>query len=320
MKKEGEMKLKRNLIAAALIATTIVFLGGNVRAYDMAEYFPLNQGDEWTYLATINRIPMPLKMVVNGTELVNEVETVKIENRMLGSFTPDYDCYVMDSEGIKLFKHHWINYREKIVVMDQGLPIYPAQFSLGEVHQQPYSVTDYDSDGNFIHTGTGTLTASIESVEDVSVPAGTFEECLNINFLVSSQRTDGSTFNRESTYWLARNVGMVKMSIADNWYTPADGEESITMASGLMKATVDGIHYGRCPAVFALQEDSNDLTTLRKFRDEVLSKTPEGRELIKLYYEWSSAIVKEMAEDELFKKEVKGMIGEIMPLVRKTVK
>jgi len=37
----------------------------------------------------------------------------------------------------------------------------------------------------------------------------------------------------------------------------------------------------------------------------VLSTTTEGQEIIKLYYEWSPAIVTVMEEDEEFKEEVK---------------
>jgi len=64
-------------------------------------------------------------------------------------------------------------------------------------------------------------------------------------------------------------------------------------------------------------EDSEEVETLRNFRDNVLSKTPEGQEIIRLYYEWSPAIVEAMEEDEKFKEEIKAIIDEILPLIRK---
>lgn len=69
-----------------------------------------------------------------------------------------------------------------------------------------------------------------------------------------------------------------------------------------------------CPATITLKGDSRekDLHILRKFRDEVLSKTPIGQEIIRLYYEWSPAIVKAMEEDEEFRTEVKEMIDGIL--------
>ena len=44
----------------------------------------------------------------------------------------------------------------------------------------------------------------------------------------------------------------------------------------------------------------------------MLSQTPEGRELIKLFYFWSPFIVKAIEEDEAFKEEIKGMIDTIL--------
>jgi len=51
------------------------------------------------------------------------------------------------------------------------------------------------------------------------------------------------------------------------------------------------------------------------FYVEALSETPEGQELIRLYYEWSPAIVKAMEEDEGFMEDVKGMIDGILPFI-----
>ena len=39
-----------------------------------------------------------------------------------------------------------------------------------------------------------------------------------------------------------------------------------------------------------------------------LRKSPEGQELIRLYYEWCAAIVNAMKEDEAFRKGVKAMV------------
>ncbi len=63
---------------------------------------------------------------------------------------------------------------------------------------------------------------------------------------------------------------------------------------------------------------SEEIKHLRNFRDEVLSKTPEGQALIKLYYEWSPAIVNAMVEDKGFRKEVKEMIDGVLGLIGKT--
>jgi len=63
-----------------------------------------------------------------------------------------------------------------------------------------------------------------------------------------------------------------------------------------------------CLSTYILGEDDPRLDTLRQFRDEVLSQSPIGQEIIKLYYEWSPVIVEMIEEDEEFKEEVKEMV------------
>lgn len=74
-----------------------------------------------------------------------------------------------------------------------------------------------------------------------------------------------------------------------------------------------------CPISFALNNDEEKIETLRRFRDEVLSKTPIGREYIRLYYEWSPVMVRAMEEDEEFKKEVKELIEHLLPIIETMV-
>ena len=74
-----------------------------------------------------------------------------------------------------------------------------------------------------------------------------------------------------------------------------------------------------CSVVELYGEYSGETELLRSLRDNVLSKTAEGQELIKLYYEWSPTIVKTMQEDEEFRKEVKEMIDGVLPLIRGVV-
>jgi len=75
-----------------------------------------------------------------------------------------------------------------------------------------------------------------------------------------------------------------------------------------------------CPFEEIYGEDSEETELLRYFRDDILGKTPEGQEIIRLCYEWSPAIVKAMGEDEEFKKELKAIIDEILPLIRAEVR
>ena len=74
-----------------------------------------------------------------------------------------------------------------------------------------------------------------------------------------------------------------------------------------------------CPSKEIYGEGSPEVTLLRAVRDNLLSQTPEGQELIQLYYQWSPVIVRAMEEDETFKQELKDMIDELLPVIEKTV-
>jgi hypothetical protein len=70
-----------------------------------------------------------------------------------------------------------------------------------------------------------------------------------------------------------------------------------------------------CPIICSYGEFVEETELLRSLRDNVLSKTHEGRELIKLYYQWSPVIVKAMEADEEFKEDMREMVDEILPMI-----
>jgi len=72
---------------------------------------------------------------------------------------------------------------------------------------------------------------------------------------------------------------------------------------------------GACIATYLLGNDDPRLDTIRQFRDNVLAQTPKGQEIIKLYYQWSSAIVQAMEGDEEFKEWVTEQVEGVLPLV-----
>ena len=62
-------------------------------------------------------------------------------------------------------------------------------------------------------------------------------------------------------------------------------------------------------------EHTTQTELLRYFRDNVLSKTQEGRALIRLYYQGSPTIVRAMKEDDKFKEWVKTIIDSVLPMI-----
>jgi len=87
----------------------------------------------------------------------------------------------------------------------------------------------------------------------------------------------------------------------------------------LDQADTDGDGRGnrcdQCPVLRILGEDSQEVQLLRGYRDDVLRQTPEGREIIKLYYALGPAIVTAMEEDEVFEAELRELLEEVLVLI-----
>jgi hypothetical protein len=63
-------------------------------------------------------------------------------------------------------------------------------------------------------------------------------------------------------------------------------------------------------------DNSKETKILRGFRDNVLHNTPEGQQIIKMYYQWTPVIIEAMEKDEEFKEEVKEIIDAVLPIIR----
>ena len=133
----------------------------------------------------------------------------------------------------------------------------------------------------------------------------------------------GSVYKYDGSSWIDTNLRDVH---------PGDQISSLTNdGTNLYAGTRDGDVYrcpstpssntttttngGSCPSEQIFGEHSKETELLRHIRDNVLRQTPEGQEIIRLYYKWSPVIVKAMEEDEEFKEEVKELIDEVLGLV-----
>ena len=76
---------------------------------------------------------------------------------------------------------------------------------------------------------------------------------------------------------------------------------------------------GSCAAETIYGEDSEETELLRKYRDNVLSKTPEGQEIIKTYYKFSPPVTKLLEQSPLLINKAKAFIDSTLPGIRKKV-
>ena len=75
----------------------------------------------------------------------------------------------------------------------------------------------------------------------------------------------------------------------------------------------------QCAAEAIYGENSEQTELLRKYRDNVLRKTPEGQEIIKTYCAFSSTITKILEQNPLLKNRAKAYIDSMLPGIRKKI-
>jgi hypothetical protein len=102
--------------------------------------------------------------------------------------------------------------------------------------------------------------------------------------------------------------------IGDETVTTTVGPDTTTTTTDLTTTTTT-ISSLPCLSEEIYGEDSPQTELLRCFRDTILNNTPEGKELIRLYYKWSPMIVKVVREDTLLKKEVTQLVDGILKLL-----
>ena len=237
------MRLRKYLLPVAVILV-MTFL--NCKP---AKYYPLNEGDEWTHLFTLDivggpndgmHISMPMEMFVLGEEWVNGMKTIKV-----GGLPPndDYFCWRIDLQGLKLCKLYR-SMTKRYMINEPPLITFPSIFNVGDVYTASYSVSIHSAvDDTVIDRLTGDTTVTYVSDEDVTVPYGTFEDCPKISLVGTYDKESGGTNEHTYTTWYAEGVGMVKETVIDKSTFLDEEDIEVTVTNELISATVDGVTY-----------------------------------------------------------------------------
>ena len=318
------MKKSNYWLAVILMLIVSAPFRSNVTAYDMSEYHPMAAGDMWITCMTLTVTggeaegtygPFVVKTIVNGTKLVNGVETVHFESSALGSKNVDHFYYVMDDEGFKLYETFERTY-EWHTIYDQPYIHCPAQFGLGEHYDGTYSVTVYNiDDDTLIATATGNNTAVLESVEDVTVPAGTFKDCIKIVGSYTEKTSTEYTNTAESTTFLYRNVGPIKSNSTTHMELE-EGDITIVTTNELIRASIGGKRYGPCAAEMLLGPNDAKLAVMRQFRDKILANNAAGKKLIDQYYNNDETIMEILYAHPVMRKMAKNILETLVPTMK----
>lgn len=226
-----------------VIVITFLFLSSGL-AYDLEEYYPLNKGDTWTYSKVKDGVKdNDVSSEVLDKEVIKGINTVK---RTFPGY--DFEWVAIDSEGIKKYKESsssWEGVERERHIYNPPLVISP-NIEIGESKEYELSSTvEIVEDGQVQQTRVikGSVMVSLDSVEDVQVPAGEFTDCLKFVSIYTYEDSDGTYGQEECARWLAPGLGEVKINCAYSEYS-STGQENNTLELELVSASVGGKTIG----------------------------------------------------------------------------
>lgn len=251
---KGKYQIKADLVFPDSSKGTLDINGSFIGTlpYDTSEYFPLGLSDTWTTREIQTEITQEGEQTdenidtkaILGTEKIKGVDALKRGNPGSGS----YDL-MTNTSGIKVYKSYDADFEEDVLVEETtntyNPPVLyvPPRLSVGTRHSFKSTVTSKSTlAGKAVIKWTGDMI--VEGIEDVTVPAGTFNDCLRIKF-VENRTVKGANHveSTEATRWLARGVGIVKQTETEIQFVDGTEVERDISNEELLSATVEGINY-----------------------------------------------------------------------------
>jgi len=189
------------LLITLLLSVIRVFGIGVVNGEEFNEndsrgciYYPLKTGAEWK-LKGIGTTPS-ISFKILGTEKIEDISYFKIESTMAVEEHSEKNTFYARCEENRIY---WLKppYEERL------------KFDFNTEPNQSWAKL-YKPDSNLKGARTGRI---IDTNMTVEVPAGVFEKCLVYEITETSQKTNERLHTIIYTYWMAPEIGIVKMSV-----------------------------------------------------------------------------------------------------------
>lgn len=140
-----------------------------------------------------------------------------------------------------------------------------------------------------------------------------YKVCRGVGFSITNTDREYMT-----GYWSAEVYLNEESRMRDSIYLeglPQPTTTTTSSSSTSSSKTTTTYSPGFCALSLIYGTDSAQTELLCSIRDNLLSKSHEGRELIKLYYQWSPVIVKAMQVDEDFKEDLKELVDGVLGMM-----
>jgi len=171
-------------------------------AYNLEEYYPLSEGNSWTYAVAQGEDYHKETFKIEGKESVEGTETIKmnVEDRVV--------YIAIDSQGAKKYKESYKK-GNKYEIYNPPLLLFPNNVEIGESEIRSVDSILYNSNGVTIEKASGNGNITLKSKEDKEVPAGNFTNCLTFSSVMTWQEPNNH-YKEDCTVWLAPGIGKVE--------------------------------------------------------------------------------------------------------------
>ena len=204
-----------------------------------SDYFPLNDGNSWTYMVTgANGTYQETMTVLPGTTVINGVATKAIQYS-----DGDIDYFTSDVSGIQYHGAHDASPPPTVtLIFAPPLVVAGSTMTIPEIINSSGTVwLTHETAGTFPLDYTAT--SATEALETVMVPAGTYDtiRLSDSTNIVGNILGDPFDYTERGETWVAKYIGVVKQTIndvegtAETWDLISTNVESLIGLSGTIK-------------------------------------------------------------------------------------
>jgi hypothetical protein len=148
---------------------------------------------------------------------------------------------------------------------------------------------------------------------------GTGDACENQTTTTTTNPTTTTSVIISSTTTTGGQVTTTTTKPPTTTTTQTTTTTTIPTTTTTSVTTTTTICSGPCCVTAIYGENAEETELLREYRDYVLSKTPEGQEMIKIYYKLCPTIVDLLEKRPVLKNKAKMYIDRMLPGIRKKV-
>lgn len=187
------------------------------KIYSIVDYYQLSDGNQWRYTSPpdwkggdyISRI-MAAKDVSSCVSIQGETTQPAVFRHFDATNASKILCYV-PSEGLYYSREDFAD-GQSYALFDEPILLFPENIVVGQKVQARTSFLRYYKDDTQ-RRGSLALKQTIAAVEDVTVAAGTFKECLRVECETDWELGDGKKAHGTNICYYAPNVGVIKSSM-----------------------------------------------------------------------------------------------------------